>query len=71
MNAHGNPKAQASSIEATEEHFPRLKTTRLALRELDLADAPTLLSIHGDRNAMQWFGTDSMTSLEQAKDQAR
>lgn len=68
MNAHGNSKAQAAAIEATEEPFPRLKTTRLELREIDLADAPTLLSIHGDRNAMQWFGTDSMTSLEQAEE---
>ena len=59
---------QDADTEATETPFPCLTTSRLTLREIVPSDAPALLSIHGDRNAMQWFGSDSMTSLEQARE---
>ncbi|MEN2427738.1 GNAT family N-acetyltransferase [Chromobacterium vaccinii] len=47
--------------------FPTLHTPRLALREITLDDAPALLGIHGDADAMRWFGTDPLTTLEQAR----
>lgn len=47
--------------------FPRLSSARLQLRELTLADAPALLAIHGDAEAMRWFGNDPITTLAQAE----
>lgn len=47
--------------------FPGLETERLILRELILPDAPALLAIHGDAEAMRWFGTDPLTALAQAE----
>jgi len=47
--------------------FPALETDRLRLRELVVDDAGTLLAIHGDREAMRWFGTDPLTDLQQAE----
>ncbi len=47
--------------------FPTLYTKRLRLRELTKSDAPALLAIHGDAEAMKWFGTDPMTHIEQAE----
>ncbi|MCD4506165.1 GNAT family N-acetyltransferase [Chromobacterium piscinae] len=47
--------------------FPTLHTPRLTLREITLDDAPALLGIHGDADAMRWFGTDPLTTLEQAR----
>lgn len=46
--------------------FPMLETPRLRLREIEAADAPALLSIHGDRAHMQWFGADPVTDLDGA-----
>jgi [ribosomal protein S5]-alanine N-acetyltransferase len=47
--------------------FPTLETPRLRMRELTKADAPALLSIHGDAEAMRYFGTDPLQQLEQAE----
>ena len=47
--------------------FPTLKTQRLHLREITATDATALLAIHGDTQAMRWFGTDPMTDLPQAE----
>ncbi|RQU33427.1 N-acetyltransferase [Burkholderia cenocepacia] len=46
--------------------FPTLKTSRLLLREILVADAPSLFSVHGDAEGMRWFGTDPMTNPEEA-----
>lgn len=47
--------------------FPRLETPRLVLREMVASDAPALFAIHGDAQAMRWFGSDPLTSLDQAE----
>jgi len=47
--------------------FPSLSTARLQLREIVASDAPALLAIHGDREAMKWFGTDPLADLEAAE----
>jgi len=47
--------------------FPTLETDRLILREILAADAPALFAIHGDADAMRWFGTDPMVDLQQAE----
>ncbi|WP_225548540.1 GNAT family N-acetyltransferase [Chromobacterium violaceum] len=47
--------------------FPTLHTPRLALREITLDDAPALLGIHGDADAMRWYGTDPLATLAQAR----
>lgn len=47
--------------------FPTLETDRLILREIGAADAPVLFAIHGDVEAMRWFGTDPLTDLQQAE----
>jgi ribosomal-protein-alanine N-acetyltransferase len=47
--------------------FPVLETDRLLLREIVALDAPTLLAIHGDAEAMRWFGSDPITDLQQAE----
>ena len=47
--------------------FPSLSTPRLQLREIVASDAPALLAIHGDREAMKWFGTDPLADLEAAE----
>ena len=48
--------------------FPTLGTDRLLLREISAADAPALLAIHGDAEAMRWFGTDPLTDVAQAEE---
>ena len=52
---------------APESPFPSLSTARLQLREIVASDAPALLAIHGDREAMKWFGTDPLADLEAAE----
>lgn len=47
--------------------FPTLYTKRLRLRELTNRDAPALLAIHSDADAMRWFGADPIVHLEQAE----
>lgn len=47
--------------------FPLLATPRLNLREITVADAPGLLTIHGDVEAMRWFGSDPIADLAGAK----
>lgn len=51
----------------TEDAFPSLSTRRLQLREIVASDAPALLAIHGDREAMKWFGSDPLADLEAAE----
>ena len=51
----------------TEGPFPSLSTRRLQLREIVASDAPSLLAIHSDREAMKWFGTDPLVDLEAAE----
>ena len=51
----------------TDETFPSLSTRRLQLREIVASDAPALLAIHGDAEAMKWFGTDPLADLEAAE----
>ncbi|VEB45356.1 Uncharacterised protein [Chromobacterium violaceum] len=46
--------------------FPTLHTPRLVLREIAMDDAPALLDIFGDADAMRWYGTDPLATLEQA-----
>ena len=46
--------------------FPSLSTARLQLREIVASDAPALLAIHGDREAMKWFGSDPLPDLAAA-----
>jgi ribosomal-protein-alanine N-acetyltransferase len=47
--------------------FPTLETSRLILREIVSADAPALLSIHGDPELMRWFGNDPLSDLAAAE----
>ena len=47
--------------------FPILETSRLHLREITSADAPSLLAIHGDPEVMRWFGADPITDLTGAQ----
>lgn len=47
--------------------FPTLETARLHLREITQDDAEALLRIHGDAKHMAFFGTDPLTTLEQAR----
>ncbi len=48
------------------DSFPRLQTRRLVLRELAPADAAALYAIHGDAEAMRWYGSEPMTAPGQA-----
>ena len=48
-------------------NFPILETDRLILREIIAADAHALLDIHGNAEAMRWFGTDPLSDLQQAE----
>lgn len=51
----------------SDDAFPTLSTKRLRLRELSPADAPALLAIHGDAEAMRWFGSDPLQGLADAE----
>lgn len=46
--------------------FPFLETERLLLRELTASDAPDLFGIYSDVQVMRWFGSDPLTSTEDA-----
>ncbi len=46
--------------------FPELETARLRLREIRHSDAKPLLAIHGDVQAMRYFGFDAIHTEEQA-----
>jgi ribosomal-protein-alanine N-acetyltransferase len=52
---------------AVQTLFPTLQTQRLVLREIVTADAPALLSIHGDPDLMRWFGNDPLPDLAAAE----
>lgn len=47
--------------------FPTIETPRLLLREIVATDAPELFAIHGDAQAMRWFGSDPLATLGQAE----
>jgi ribosomal-protein-alanine N-acetyltransferase len=47
--------------------FPYLETKRLLLREIVASDAQDVFSIHSDQRAMRWFGSDPLTSIQEAK----
>lgn len=47
--------------------FPTLETDRLLLREIVDSDALDVLAIHGDAEAMRWFGSDPLTDIQQAE----
>jgi ribosomal-protein-alanine N-acetyltransferase len=47
--------------------FPTFETPRLLLRELVAADASALFAIHGDAEAMRWYGADPMIDVRQAQ----
>jgi [ribosomal protein S5]-alanine N-acetyltransferase len=47
--------------------FPTLETNRLVLRELNLLDAPAIFEIHGNSDAMKYFGTDALASVREAE----
>lgn len=49
-----------------DPNFPALATERLRLRRLIPGDAPALLQIHGDADAMRWYGTDPLPDLAAA-----
>jgi RimJ/RimL family protein N-acetyltransferase len=47
--------------------FPHLETPRLILREILSEDVPEIYAIHSNAKAMQWFGVDPISSVEQAE----
>ena len=47
--------------------FPDIETSRLRLREIVATDAPELFAIHGNAEAMRWFGSDPLTTQAQAE----
>lgn len=47
--------------------FPILQTARLHLREILDSDAEILFTIYGNTNAMQFFGSDPITKIEEAQ----
>lgn len=49
------------------DDFPYLTTHRLILREMTAGDAPALFAILSDADAMRWFGSDPLSTLEQAE----
>jgi [ribosomal protein S5]-alanine N-acetyltransferase len=51
---------------SSDDTFPILQTERLVLREITEDDAPTLFAIHGNGDAMRWFGNDPLPNLEGA-----
>ncbi len=50
----------------TAPPFPTLATTRLLLREIGPPDALALYEIHGNAEAMKWFGADPVPDLAAA-----
>jgi len=55
-------------MDKNDTTFPLLRTDRLTLRRLEASDAVELFAIHSDRDAMQWFGVDPMSRLDQARE---
>jgi ribosomal-protein-alanine N-acetyltransferase len=47
--------------------FPTIETERLVLREIVATDASALFAIHGDADAMRWFGADPLVDIAQAE----
>lgn len=59
--------AAAAAPARAASRFPVLETGRLRLRELVPDDAPALLAIHGDPEAMRWFGHEPLRELAAAR----
>jgi len=51
--------------------FPRLKTARLFLRELALADAAALFDLYADRKRMRWHGIEPFPDIAAAEERIR
>lgn len=51
----------------SQSSFPTLKTPRLLLRELVDSDAERILEIHGNGEAMRFFGTEPISTIEEAQ----
>jgi [ribosomal protein S5]-alanine N-acetyltransferase len=49
------------------DDFPILRTQRLHLREIVCSDAPALLAIYSDVDAMRWFGADPLADVQDAE----
>jgi [ribosomal protein S5]-alanine N-acetyltransferase len=47
--------------------FPEIKTQRLLLRKMTVADAPELLFLRSDEKVMQYIGREKTKSLEEAE----
>ena len=47
--------------------FPDLETERLLLREIVNDDADALFRIFGDAEHMKWFGSEPLTSIDEAR----
>lgn len=50
---------------------PPIHTSRLVLREVMVADAPSLLALYADREHMQWYGIDPFPDLAAAESRIR
>lgn len=61
---HRNPTTPTTM---SETPFPLITTPRLRLREIVIDDAEALFAIHGNRTAMQYFGTETMRSPDEAR----
>ena len=48
--------------------FPELVTPRLRLRQLQVEDAPSLLAIHQDSEAMRYWGSEPFADLAAAQE---
>lgn len=53
------------------QSFPQLLTPRMRLRQITSSDAPALFAIHSDTEWMQWYGTDPLTTQNQAYELAQ
>jgi [ribosomal protein S5]-alanine N-acetyltransferase len=57
---------QSQSASDDADQFPTLSTKRLVLREITHHDAPALFAIHGNAEAMKFFGNDPIPDIAAA-----
>jgi ribosomal-protein-alanine N-acetyltransferase len=55
----------------TSGDFPVLETSRLVLREIMAADAPSLMAFYADPEHMQWYGIEPFSDLAAAEARIR
>lgn len=60
------PAGAAAASGTAAGRFPVIETPRLVLREIVPGDAADLLAVHGDAQAMRWFGHEPIGSLAEA-----